>query len=135
MLDWDHGRAARVDWVSGACFAVRRKAWDDVGGFDPAYFMYLEDVDLCWRLARCGWGVGYEPTAEVLHIQGVSTGRHPYRMLAAHHLSMWRFASRTTVGSKRAVLPLVGVGVVARFATAAIEHRLGLARRPRLPPP
>ena len=91
-------RPARVDWVSGACFLVRREAWDAVGGFDPAYFMYMEDVDLCWRLARAGWAVGYEPAARVRHEQGASTNRHPYRMLAAHHRSMWRFAWRTTDG-------------------------------------
>ena len=98
LLDWDHRRPARVDWVSGACFLVRREAWDAVGGFDPAYFMYMEDVDLCWRLDRAGWAVGYEPAAEVRHVQGVSTNQHPYRMLAAHHRSMWRFAWRTTAG-------------------------------------
>ena len=89
--------------MSGACFLVRREAWDAVGGFDPSYFMYMEDVDLCWRLGRAGWGVGYEPAARVLHVQGVSTNRHPYRMLAAHHRSMWRFAWRTTTGARTGV--------------------------------
>lgn len=125
LLDWDHRQAARVDWVSGACFLARRQAWDAVGGFDPSYFMYLEDVDLCWRLARAGWAVGYEPAAEVLHVQGVSANRHPYRMLAAHHRSMWRFAWRTTVGAKRAALPVVGAGLAGRLAVAMAQHRLG----------
>jgi N-acetylglucosaminyl-diphospho-decaprenol L-rhamnosyltransferase len=125
LLDWDHGDAARVDWVSGACFLARREAWDAVGGFDPAYFMYLEDVDLCWRLARAGWAAGYEPAAEVVHAQGVSTNRHPYRMLAAHHRSLWRFAWRTTPGAKRAALPVVAAGLAARVVVAGLEHRLG----------
>jgi N-acetylglucosaminyl-diphospho-decaprenol L-rhamnosyltransferase len=132
MLDWDHGRRARVDWVSGACFLVRRSAWDQVGGFNPAYFMYMEDVDLCWRLKQSGWGVGYEPAARVLHVQGVSTNYHPYRMLAAHHLSMWRFAKSATVGPKRAALPLVAVGLVARFGAASVGHKLGAAGRPEM---
>jgi len=123
LLDWDHTDAADVDWVSGACFLVRREAWDDVGGFDPAYFMYMEDVDLCWRLRRAGWGVRYEPAAEVLHVQGVSADRHPYRMQAAHHISMWRFARVTTTGVRRAALPIVALGLIGRFAAVAAHRR------------
>ena len=124
LLDWDHGQAADVDWVSGACFLVRRQAWDAVGGFDESYFMYMEDVDLCWRLGRAGWRVRYEPAAEVLHVQGVSADQHPYRMLAAHHRSMWTFARRSTTGSRRLALPVVAVGLAARLAVAAGRRRL-----------
>jgi N-acetylglucosaminyl-diphospho-decaprenol L-rhamnosyltransferase len=135
MLDWDHRHPADVDWVSGACFLVRREAWDDVGGFDPSYFMYLEDVDLCWRLGRAGWRVRYEPAAEVLHVQGVSADLHPYRMLAAHHVSMWRFAWRTTTGPRRVALPVVGAGLICRFVLTAGHRRIqgtipGRASRP-----
>lgn len=124
MLDWDHRRAARVDWVSGACFLVRRRAWEAVGGFDRAYFMYMEDVDLCWRLGRAGWSVSYEPAAEVMHTQGVSADLHPYRMLAAHHRSMWLFARRTSRGWRRAALPVVAAGLAARFVVAVLRRRL-----------
>jgi N-acetylglucosaminyl-diphospho-decaprenol L-rhamnosyltransferase len=124
LLDWDHRNAADVDWVSGACFLVRREAWDDVGGFDPSYFMYMEDVDLCWRLGRAGWRVRYEPAAEVLHVQGVSADLHPYRMLAAHHISMWRFAWRTTTGPRRLALPLVAAGLIGRFVLTAGHRRV-----------
>jgi N-acetylglucosaminyl-diphospho-decaprenol L-rhamnosyltransferase len=133
LLDWDHSRAAQVDWVSGACFLARREAWDAVGGFDPAYFMYMEDVDLCWRLHRAGWTVRYDPAARVRHSQGASTSQRPYRMLVAHHRSMWRFACRTTEGRKRAVLPLVGAGLAARLAAASVDHRLGRSRPPDVP--
>ncbi len=124
MLDWDHAVPARVDWVSGACVLARRAAWDDIGGFDPGYLMYLEDVDLCWRAQRAGWAVGYEPTAEVTHTQGVSADRHPYRMLVAHHRSLWRFARATTTGPRRLVLPVVAAGLAARVGVAAAAHRL-----------
>ena len=123
LLDWDHRAATYVDWVSGACFLARRQAWTEVGGFDPAYFMYLEDVDLCWRLGRAGWTVGYEPAALVTHAQGVSTDQRPYRMLAAHHRSMWRFAASTTTGWRRAVLPVVAGGLIGRLAVASARRR------------
>jgi N-acetylglucosaminyl-diphospho-decaprenol L-rhamnosyltransferase len=125
LLDWDHEEAARVDWVSGACLLARRTAWEAVRGFDPAYFMYLEDVDLCWRLRAAGWGIGFEPAAEVLHVQGVSAGLRPYRMLVAHHRSLWRFAVQTTVGPRRLALPVVAGGLVARLAVASLQHRTG----------
>lgn len=134
LLEVDHDRPVRADWVSGACMLVRRAAWDAVSGFDPAFFMYLEDVDLCWRVGRAGWAVAYEPAAEVLHVQGVSASRHPYRMLAAHHRSLWRFAVRTTAGSRRAALPLIGAGLVGRLGVAAASHALAdPARRPAVP--
>ena len=103
-----------VDWVSGACFLVRRSAFEEVGGFDEAYFMYAEDVDLCWRLGRAGWRVAYVPAAEVTHLQGVSTDRHPYRMIVEHHRSLLRFAARSSEGWRRALLPLVALGIGAR---------------------
>jgi N-acetylglucosaminyl-diphospho-decaprenol L-rhamnosyltransferase len=135
MNDWDHVSARTVDWVSGACFLVRRSAWEVVGGFDQGYFMYLEDVDLCWRLGRAGWAVAYEPAAQVVHVQGVSADRHPYRMLLAHHVSMWRFARRATPASRRWVLPLVLPGLAVRFAlTVARRALVGLLSRGRSVP-
>jgi N-acetylglucosaminyl-diphospho-decaprenol L-rhamnosyltransferase len=118
LLDWDHSRRSDVDWVSGACLLARRTAFDAVGGFDEAYFMYVEDVDLCWRLWRAGWRVGYEPAARVVHAGAVSTNRAPYRMILEHHRSLWRFAARSTTGRRRLALPAVAVGLVARTGLA-----------------
>jgi N-acetylglucosaminyl-diphospho-decaprenol L-rhamnosyltransferase len=111
-----------VDWVSGACFLVRREAFEAVGGFDESYFMYAEDVDLCWRLGRAGWTVGYVPDAEVTHHQGVSTDRHPYRMIVEHHRSLVRFWLRTTPGWRRLALPLVLAGASTRAVLAAVAR-------------
>ena len=111
-----------VDWVSGACFLVRRTAFEDVGGFDESYFMYAEDVDLCWRLGRSGWTVAYAPAAEVTHIQGSSTDRHPYRMIVEHHRSLLRFAGRSSTGWRRLLLPFVAVGVAVRTCLACLAR-------------
>ncbi|HEX2698810.1 MAG TPA: glycosyltransferase family 2 protein [Acidimicrobiales bacterium] len=124
MLDWDHAGTADADWVSGACFLVRGDAWVALGGFDEAYFMYAEDVDLCWRAARAGWKVAFEPAARVVHAQGVSSDLHPYRMIVEHHRSLLRFFRRTTTGPQAALLPLVAGGLVVRAGMACAQRAL-----------
>ncbi len=132
-LDADHGWSGPVDWVSGTCMLVRRTAFDAVGGFDEAYFMYVEDVDLCWRLWRAGWRVGYEPSARVTHTVGVSSELAPYRMIAAHHRSLLRFATKTTTGPRRAVLPVVAAGLAVRTVLAWAHRAAGLGAPGGLP--
>jgi N-acetylglucosaminyl-diphospho-decaprenol L-rhamnosyltransferase len=121
LLDWDHATARPVDWVSGACCLVRRTAWDEVGGFDDSFFMYMEDVDLCWRVGRRGWQVLYEPAAEVMHVQGASTDQLAYRMIIAHHRSMLKFAARTSTGVSRVLLPITAAGIAVRAALACFH--------------
>lgn len=62
-----------VDWVTGACLLVRRTALEDVGGFDERFFMYCEDKDLCARLWKAGYEVGYEPSVECGHEGGAGS--------------------------------------------------------------
>lgn len=128
MTGWDHAGRRDVDWVSGSCFLARREAWEQVGGFDEDFFMYMEDVDLCWRVRAAGWSVAYEPGAEVMHVQGVSADRHPYRMLLAHHVSMWRFARRTTPAPRRWLLVLVLPGLAVRLGLTTARRALSGAR-------
>ncbi|MHB1974089.1 MAG: glycosyltransferase family 2 protein [Acidimicrobiales bacterium] len=112
------GGCREAGWVSGACFMARRSAFESLGGFDERYFMYAEDVDLCWRARRAGWSVLYEPAASVVHAQGLSTSRRPVAMTIAHHRSAWRFARRSTGGAERALLPLVALGLAVRLAVS-----------------
>jgi hypothetical protein len=58
-------------WGAGCLLALRREAFDRVGRFDPAYFLHDDDVDLCWRLRRAGYGVRYVPQAMVFHHRSV----------------------------------------------------------------
>jgi N-acetylglucosaminyl-diphospho-decaprenol L-rhamnosyltransferase len=113
-----------ADWVSGSCFLARRQALEELGGFDEDYFMYAEDMDLCWRAHHDGWGVGFAGSAVVTHVGGVSTARHPYRMLLAHHRSALRFSVRTTGGWRRVALPLAAVVLAARLAVAVARQAL-----------
>jgi GT2 family glycosyltransferase len=54
---------------------VRRAALDQSGGFDEAFFLYSEEVELCWRLRRHGWRVAWLPDAEVIHHESASAGQ------------------------------------------------------------
>jgi N-acetylglucosaminyl-diphospho-decaprenol L-rhamnosyltransferase len=108
-------------WISGSCFMARRDALEELGGFDESYFMYNEDMDLCWRAHQAGWGVGFTGAGAVTHVQGVSTARHPYRMLVAHHRSALRFTMRTTSGWRRAALPLAATVLGVRLALATVR--------------
>ena len=129
MLDVAPEQARFVDWISGACFLIRRKTWDDLNGFDDdSYFMFLEDVDLCWRAGRLGWGVVYEPAARVTHVVGVSRAHHPYRMALAHHRSLLRFAVRTTSGVRKLLLPAVAAGLAVRLVLEWAQVARGRGR-------
>lgn len=122
-LNADPARPRSVDWVSGAAIWLRRTALDAVGGWDERYFMYMEDLDLCWRLRAAGYDVAYEPAGAVTHVQGASTSRMPYRMLAQHHRSAWQFARRRLTGARAALLPFAAVYLGARGLMAMAEHR------------
>jgi N-acetylglucosaminyl-diphospho-decaprenol L-rhamnosyltransferase len=85
-------------WLSGSCQLVRRSAFDELHGFDDAYFMYFEDVDLGYRFRQAGYRNVYEPAAEVVHSGAHSTQRDSGRMIAAHHDSARRFLQRKYPG-------------------------------------
>ncbi len=75
-----------VDWLSGACLVLRRKALDEIGLLDEHFFMYFEDTDLCRRLRRGGWAVWYLPEVRVVHGVGGSSGENRARL----HLELRR---------------------------------------------
>lgn len=81
-----------VDWVAGMFVAFRRDAYAAVGGFDEAYFMYLEDADICRRLGRHGWDTVVVPT-KVMHDARRATMKD-WRHLRWHSRSMARFLWR-----------------------------------------
>ena len=64
-----------VDAISGSFMLVRREALESIGGFDPTFFMYGEDLDLCYRLHSTGWKIAYVHTTKIIHYKGESTRR------------------------------------------------------------
>lgn len=71
-LSWDHASVRDCDWVPGCYCVIRREVIDQVGLFDARYFLYYEEVDLCFAAKKAGWRVTYLPDATVVHIGGES---------------------------------------------------------------
>src|SRR5207237_8129268 len=80
-----------IDAGTAACLLVRRAALDKVGLFDPEFFMYGEDLDLCFRLRKGGWKIFYLPDAVAVHVKGTSTRQATQKMLYEFHRAMWIF--------------------------------------------
>jgi len=70
----DYSRARRVAAVKGAALAVRRRAFEEIGGFDESFFLYAEETDLLARMSARGHRILFEPRAEVVHAGGASGG-------------------------------------------------------------
>jgi hypothetical protein len=124
LTDWDHTTPREVDWVSGAAMLVRREAFQQLGGFDEGYFMYCEDVDLCYRAHQVGWKVVYFPDSVIYHLIGRSSDKVPARMTYHFHKSMYRFYKKHYARSTPFfVRPLIIPGLIARSAGQILRYR------------
>lgn len=70
-MNWDHASVRNCDWVPGCYYLVRKEVIDQVGLFDPLYFMYCEEVDHCFATKKAGWDVTYYPIP-IVHLGGES---------------------------------------------------------------
>lgn len=135
MSDWDHASVRDVDWVSGAALLIRREALDELGGFDEAFYMYCEDVDLCYRAHRAHWRVIYFPESVIYHIIGRASNKVPTRMTYMFHRSMYRFYrkhyAKTTPFYVR---PIILPGLALRASGQLVKYRWrNILRRFRRP--
>jgi len=123
-------RERPAGWLSGSCLLVDLAAFHSVGGFDPGYFMYFEDVDLAERLGRRGWLNVYAPSAVVVHEGGHSTRREPHRMQRAHHTSALRYLSGQYPGRRNAGLrAALRLGLGARVLVSYASGRVAAGAR------
>jgi N-acetylglucosaminyl-diphospho-decaprenol L-rhamnosyltransferase len=121
-LEWDHATTRPVDWVSGACLMVRREVFDQVGGLDDGYFLFVEDMDWCRRIRDAGHEVVYVPQADVTHRIGASRGPVPAWVTWERHRSMLRYV-RKHFAWPLPVVMLAGLGLVLRAGLAVLEDR------------
>lgn len=122
---------APAGWISGSCMLLRREAFDEVGGFDPGYFMYFEDLDLCRRLADAGWQSVYVPSAVVEHTGAHSTKRSRNKMLRAHHRSAYRYLAGQYAGPLWLPVRLaLRAGLATRYVMSLLIRGVGEGAKP-----
>lgn len=87
-------RPTEIEAISGAFMLVRREAMQQVCGWDEAYFLHCEDLDLCMRFKLAGWKILFVPDVSVTHYQGTSSRSRPLFVLWHKHRGMWRFYTK-----------------------------------------
>jgi GT2 family glycosyltransferase len=113
-----------VDAVAGAFMLIRREVLDQVGLLDETYWMYGEDLDLCWRASQAGWRTRYFPAVRVLHLKGESSKRRSLRCTYEFFRAMRLFyAKHYAATAPPALNALVNAGILAAGAAALAADR------------
>ena len=102
-----------TDSLSGACMMIRRDVFRQVGGFDEDYFLFGDDIDLCWKIREAGHEIWYVPSARVVHVKGASMKKSPRIAQREFYHSMHLFIDKRLRGRYSSLsLALVKTGVV-----------------------
>lgn len=118
---WNHDRPRTVDWAVGAGLLLRRAAVEKIGGFDERFFMYVEDLEWCWRARAAGWEIWFEPRAVVRHVGDASGSRRFGAGRAALEWANLRTFLDEALGERRARR-------YRGLATAALARQYALSR-------
>lgn len=134
---WNHDFEREVDSVSGACFLVRRSAYETVGGFDERFFMYSEETDWQRRIRGAGWKVAFTPAAEVTHLGGASGANEPARINRHFFNSLdyyeWKHHGPLGLVSLRVAMVIgCALRIVAWSCAAAVDRRRRLTTASKL---
>jgi N-acetylglucosaminyl-diphospho-decaprenol L-rhamnosyltransferase len=114
--------------VLGAALALRRTAFEAIGGFDEGYHLYFEEVDLCYRMRQAGWEVHFAPVTEVIHAGGASTNQCGAAMLREVVLSSRRFYERHYAGTRLTAARIVlHIGMLGRWLRDELRARVASA--------
>ena len=109
-----------VEAVSGACVFVRRKIFENIGGFDSGYFLHCEDLDLCRRVRDAGFAVVFVDSITVVHAQGSSSHQRPLFVSSHKHAGMWRYFLKFDPAARNPLLRgLVWCGIWAHYGLTA----------------
>jgi GT2 family glycosyltransferase len=129
---WDHQTNRQCDWVPGCYYLVRKAVIDQVGLFDPRFFLYYEEVDHCRRARQAGWNVTYYADTEVVHIGGESAKSDTVLTAAGRQIARIQAESELLYFRKTYGLPGVAASVSLTACGAMldlIKDAVGQARR------
>lgn len=129
----DKTQERAVDWLSGSAVLARREALQEIdlgrGPWDEDFFMYCEDIDLCYRLMEKNWPRFYVPSATIQHHIGKSSDLAQGRSIRRHHLAMWLFYRKHYMrGKGRLLAPVAAFGIAARATLAMLRLLRGYAQ-------
>ncbi len=118
----------QLDWITGAYFLFRRQTFNDVGFFDKDYFMYVEELDFCFRAKKKGWQIWYLPQWNIIHYGGAS-GTSEFALLSEYkgikiffrkHMPAWQIPILRFCLKTGAFLRIILFGAVKGFSVAKI---------------
>ncbi len=122
--DIDQDKEMEVDSVVGAFMLIRKLALDKTGLLDEIFFMYGEDLDLCWRCEEAGFKVWYYPKTFIHHYKGESSRKTPFKSLKDFHNAMWIFYKKHYAKNYFVIFNwLVWLGIYARLAVLVIINK------------
>jgi len=129
MQRWDPTAPRPVDVLQGASLFLRRSALDQGGFFDPDYFMYTEEVDLCYRLRKAGWELVWVPESGVIHLGGQSTRQAAQEMFIelyrSKHIFFRKHYGAASAGLYRFILALSALTRLAASPLGSLQSEPG----------
>lgn len=129
-------REVLTECLSGSCLLIRRSVFEAVGGFDENYFLFGEDIDLCWKIKQAGWETWYVPSAAVVHAKGASMRFVPVTARREFYRSMRLFIDKRLASRyPRWILHTAKMGIriaeamSSRYRNSSGDHRQVVTRR------
>ncbi|MCY3800634.1 MAG: glycosyltransferase family 2 protein [Chloroflexi bacterium] len=124
LLHLDPDRACDVDAVAGAFMFIRGEVFRSLGGFDEGFWMYGEDLDLCYRTHQLGWRVRYAPEVEVLHEKGASSSRRRLKTRYEFYRAMARFYRKHQAPRQNPALNMAVLAAIFALGSAGVGKEI-----------
>lgn len=113
-------KTIKADWLMGAALMAKREMIEEIGGLDESFFMYVEDVEWCYRAKKAGWSVWFYPAAQIVHLVRGSSPEGKQRVILGIYKGLLRFYEKNFASWQLSVLKFL------LLTKAAIAWLIGL---------